>query len=242
MRRDRESGLSALPRTGRAFGGVVRGDWRVALGAAASAGVGLLRRPLASEIAAQTAQPLGTVKTRIRLAMEKLRQRLGSYATRCYEPDDRAIRKRTRCSQRPRWTCSRARISARCWPMPLECAQCARRLQEYRGAVAALALTLPSQPMKPVRQAGSGNGYSPARGTIHALARGGVAQIAGPDGLSPPAWRGCCWCTMASIARWRMGGWSPGCLASPWWRFGVYAMVQRGRVLALEDRLEERSE
>ncbi len=30
-----------------------------------------------SEIAAQTAQPLGTVKTRIRLAMEKLRQRLG---------------------------------------------------------------------------------------------------------------------------------------------------------------------
>ena len=30
-----------------------------------------------SEIADQTAQPLGTVKTRIRLAMEKLRQRLG---------------------------------------------------------------------------------------------------------------------------------------------------------------------
>jgi RNA polymerase sigma-70 factor (ECF subfamily) len=30
-----------------------------------------------SEIAAQTAQPLGTVKTRIRLAMDKLRQRLG---------------------------------------------------------------------------------------------------------------------------------------------------------------------
>jgi RNA polymerase sigma-70 factor, ECF subfamily len=30
-----------------------------------------------SEIAARTAQPLGTVKTRIRLAMEKLRQRLG---------------------------------------------------------------------------------------------------------------------------------------------------------------------
>ena len=30
-----------------------------------------------SEIAAQTDQPLGTVKTRIRLAMEKLRQRLG---------------------------------------------------------------------------------------------------------------------------------------------------------------------
>jgi RNA polymerase sigma-70 factor (ECF subfamily) len=30
-----------------------------------------------SEIADRTAQPLGTVKTRIRLAMEKLRQRLG---------------------------------------------------------------------------------------------------------------------------------------------------------------------
>jgi RNA polymerase sigma-70 factor (ECF subfamily) len=30
-----------------------------------------------SEIAARTAQPLGTVKTRIRLAMDKLRQRLG---------------------------------------------------------------------------------------------------------------------------------------------------------------------
>jgi RNA polymerase sigma-70 factor (ECF subfamily) len=30
-----------------------------------------------SEIAMQTGQPLGTVKTRIRLAMEKLRQKLG---------------------------------------------------------------------------------------------------------------------------------------------------------------------
>jgi RNA polymerase sigma-70 factor, ECF subfamily len=30
-----------------------------------------------AEIAARTAQPLGTIKTRIRLAMEKLRQRLG---------------------------------------------------------------------------------------------------------------------------------------------------------------------
>jgi RNA polymerase sigma-70 factor (ECF subfamily) len=35
-----------------------------------------------SEIAAQTAQPLGTIKTRIRMAMEKLRQALGQEGNR----------------------------------------------------------------------------------------------------------------------------------------------------------------
>lgn len=38
-----------------------------------------------SEIADRTGQPLGTVKTRVRLAMEKLRDRLGILRERDHE-------------------------------------------------------------------------------------------------------------------------------------------------------------
>ncbi|HEV2086565.1 MAG TPA: sigma-70 family RNA polymerase sigma factor [Gemmatimonadales bacterium] len=74
---DRESGTTALPERGEHSAALVEAigalpsEQRQALELAFFGGLSH------SEIAAQTAQPLGTVKTRIRLAMEKLRQRLG---------------------------------------------------------------------------------------------------------------------------------------------------------------------
>ena len=73
----RESGATALPEQAEHWAllveaiGALPAEQREALELAFFGGLSH------SEIAAQTAQPLGTVKTRIRLAMEKLRQRLG---------------------------------------------------------------------------------------------------------------------------------------------------------------------
>jgi RNA polymerase sigma-70 factor (ECF subfamily) len=74
---DRESGTTPSPERGERSAALVEAigalpsEQRQALELAFFGGLSH------SEIAAQTAQPLGTVKTRIRLAMEKLRQRLG---------------------------------------------------------------------------------------------------------------------------------------------------------------------
>lgn len=131
-----------------------------------------------------------------------------------------------------------------------ECAECARRLDEYRGAVATLALALPSQPMPPVRSgqlrerllARARNNPPPSaterKRVVRARSRwGGVDR-----------WTG--WAVAAGLAgvllvhhgfhRPLAYGWVVAGLATiALVAFGVYAMVQRGRVSALEDRLAQ---
>ncbi|HEV2086566.1 MAG TPA: hypothetical protein VGR09_15945 [Gemmatimonadales bacterium] len=118
-----------------------------------------------------------------------------------------------------------------------ECTECARRLEEYRGAVAALALTLPSQPMQPARKGQLRERLlARARNDPRARARWGGAD----------RWAG--WAVAAGLAgvllvhhgfhRPLAYGWVvAGVVIIALVAVGVYAMVQRGRVSALEERL-----
>jgi hypothetical protein len=131
-----------------------------------------------------------------------------------------------------------------------ECAECSRRSDEYRLEVAALALALFSQPMRPARKgqlrkrllARARNdppaGATEPHGAARARSRwGGVDRWAG-------------WAVAAGLAGvllvhhgfhrplaygWVVAGVATIALVA----FGVYAMVQRGRVSALEDQLAQ---
>ncbi len=131
-----------------------------------------------------------------------------------------------------------------------ECAECARRLDEYRRGVAALALALPSQPMQPART-------GQLRERLLARARNKPAASATEPQSTARArsrrggvdrWAG--WGVAAGLAGvllvhhgfhrplaygWVVAGVATIVLVA----FGVYAMVQRGRVSALEDRLAQ---
>jgi anti-sigma factor RsiW len=131
-----------------------------------------------------------------------------------------------------------------------ECPECTRRLDEYRGAVAALALALPSQPMQSVR---SGQ----LRERLLARARNNPQpNVTGQKRAAPvrsrwggvDRWAG--WTVAAGLAGvllvhhglhrplaygWVVAGVGTIALVA----FGVYAMIQRGRVSALEHRLAD---
>jgi anti-sigma factor RsiW len=131
-----------------------------------------------------------------------------------------------------------------------ECAECARRLAEYRGAVATLALALPSQPMRPVRLGqlrerllARARNNPPASTTERKSAPRTRARWAGVD-----RWAG--WAVAAGLAgvllvhhgfhRPLAYGWVvAGMLTVALVAFGVYAMVLRGRASALQDRLAQ---
>lgn len=131
-----------------------------------------------------------------------------------------------------------------------ECAKCSRRSDEYRLEVAALALALPSQPMQPARK-GQLRERLLARARNHPPARAADRRSAAParsrrGGVE--RWAG--WGVAAGLAGvllvhhgfhrplaygWVVAGVATIVLVA----FGVYAMVQRRRVTALEDRLAQ---
>jgi anti-sigma factor RsiW len=120
-----------------------------------------------------------------------------------------------------------------------ECSVCAQRLDEYRSAVAALALALPPQPMKPVRSGQLRERLlSRARNNPSARARsrwGGADRWAG---WAVAAGLGGVLLVHHGLHRPLAYGWVlAGAVTIALVAVGVYALVQRGRVSALEDRL-----
>lgn len=128
-----------------------------------------------------------------------------------------------------------------------ECAECARRLDEYCGAVAALALALPSQPMQPVRS-GQLRERLLARARNNPPASTAEGKRARASSLWGGADRWTGWAVAAGLVGvllahhgfhrplaygWVVAGFATIALVA----FGVYAMIQRGRVAELEDRL-----
>jgi hypothetical protein len=123
-----------------------------------------------------------------------------------------------------------------------ELPECARVLAEYRGVIATIVLGLPSQPLDPGRSSRirqrllAHAAGDPGNGRVHSRWGGadrwaGWAVAAGLGGVllvhhgfhHPLAY-----------------GWVvAGVVIIALVAVGVYAMVQRGRVSALEDRLEE---